>query len=876
MDSAGETSEARIAEDLTGATVGRYVVSAPLGAGAMGEVYLAQHTQLHNHVAIKRLAPKLRSDAQFRQRFLREGQRASALNHPHIARVYDVLEEKSELLLVMEHVEGSTLRQRLKEGPLSAAEFLDAAIQCSEALSVAHQKGILHGDIKPENIMLTPEHQVKVLDFGVARCLPIFDEDAETRSVQADVGTIAGTPAYMAPEVLLLKPSDARADLFSLGVVFYEMLSGRHPFLAGGFTATTDRILHEDPPPLSRIDPDISEALSHVVAKALAKDLTARYPSAQELVADLRGLQRGERPALGFPYKVLGIGLTLVMALILTRVPSVQQRVKNWLSRSASGGQLQAAVPHEKNLAVLPFTVVGGDSTLAAFGTGLAATLNGKLTQLTEDRSLQVIPASEMREKDVVTLEQARQEFGVNLGLRITLDRSAEMIRITYSLIDAKTRRQLRGKTITEPMSDIFAIEDSVAESVVNSLQIELQPQERQVLDFHGTTQPAAYDYYLQGRGYLGEAQKPENVESAIRVLNQALNLDKNYTLAYAGLGEAYWRKWESAKQKEWVTQATQACTKAVQLDENQAQGHYCLGLVHSGKGQYESAISQFRRAVEIEPTNDAAYVGLGFCYESLNMFSEAEKTYQSAIGLRPHYWAGYNWLGAFYERRGRYAEAAQVFSQVVKLAPDSFVGYNNLGGLDFAQGRYQDAITMFERSVAIRPTADALSNLATAYFYERLFDNAARTYERAAKLDARSYDVWGNLGDAYWFSGDRNRAVEAYRTAITLAEDVLKVNPHRPTTIGYVALYRAMLGDKKEALDYLRRALQLAPDVPELRFTAALVYNQLGDRKGTLSWLEKSLQAGYSANIVLDAPAFDELKTDPKFRALSKNGKRE
>jgi eukaryotic-like serine/threonine-protein kinase len=230
MSSPDDRSTARTAEDLTGRTVGRYVISARLGAGNMGEVYLAQHTQLRHNVAIKRLAPRLRADERYLVRFLREGQRASALNHPHIARVYDVLEEKGELLLVMEYVEGTTLREHLKE-PIRMDEFLETAIQCGEALAAAHQKGILHGDIKPENIMLTPERQVKVLDFGVARRLPIFDENAETQSLDE---TVSGTPAYMAPEVLLLRQGDARADIFSLGRRLLRGVERPSPFSGGG------------------------------------------------------------------------------------------------------------------------------------------------------------------------------------------------------------------------------------------------------------------------------------------------------------------------------------------------------------------------------------------------------------------------------------------------------------------------------------------------------------------------------------------------------------------------------------------------------------------------------------------------------------------
>ena len=260
----------------------------------MGEVYLAEDTKLKRAVALKRLPPRLRDDPGYRHRFVKEAERASALNYQYIAGIYDVLEENGELFLVMEYVEGKTLRQRLKES-VSLEQFVEIALQCAEALAVAHERGIVHRDIKPENIMLTPKGQVKILDFGVAKHLPRSDEGAITESAEPSrTAGLSGTPAYMAPEVLLEKESDGRADIFSLGIVFYEALTGCHPFRGPTFMATADRILHEVPPSLSEANPSVPASVDRIVNKMLAKDPTERYATAADLLVDLRALQRAQ------------------------------------------------------------------------------------------------------------------------------------------------------------------------------------------------------------------------------------------------------------------------------------------------------------------------------------------------------------------------------------------------------------------------------------------------------------------------------------------------------------------------------------------------------------------------------------------------------
>ena len=411
------------------------------------------------------------------------------------------------------------------------------------------------------------------------------------------------------------------------------------------------------------------------------------------------------------------------------------------------------------------------------FSDGLTETLTAKLTQLTVDPTLQVVPAPEIRAKGASTIDDVRKEFGADAGGGGRSTGSGNRVRINIAMVDAGTRRQLRAESLTVAASDPFAVQDQVVNAAIGMLQLAVQPGDREALGTHGTEVASAYDFYLQGLGYLQNYDKKENIESAIKVFDTALQLDSQYAGAYAGRGEAYWKMYEtsgSGKDVQWIESSRHDCEHSLALNKRLPSAHVCLGTVYNGTGHYEDAVSQFESAVMIEPTNDDAYRGLADAYERLGKLTEAEKPDRQAIELRPHYWAGYSWLGAFYYYHARYPEAASMFSQVIALAPDSIRGYYDLGATYNAQGRYTDAIGMLQRSIAIQPTAHAYLNLGNAYFYLRRYAEAAGAYEDGLKLSQTDYILWWNLADGYyWVLGKRAQSVEAYRKVISLANDI-------------------------------------------------------------------------------------------------------
>jgi tetratricopeptide (TPR) repeat protein/predicted Ser/Thr protein kinase len=860
------------AQDLSGTTVGRFAIQELLGKGGMGEVYRASDIRLKRQVALKRISPHLRGDKGSRERLWKEAEWASRLSDPHIAAVHDVIDEDNELFIVMEYVEGQTLRRRLAE-PIAVPEFLPIATECALALAAAHNAGVLHRDIKPENIMLTRAGQVKVLDFGVAKNLPGCPQNT-TLSLEGGTA-FAGTLSYMAPEVVREKESDARADIFSLGIVFYEAVTGGNPFRAESFLETCNRILHNDLLPLHELNPNAPPELDRIVAKMLAKDPTERYSLAADLAVDLRALettfhQSGVRVRRPVPLpmargrRALSWAAVIVAALLVAVAVSAPawQQLKNWLGANP--------MPSAKQVAVLPLTIVGGDAQTAAFGAGLTETVTAKLTQLTGDPLLQVVPAAEISAKHVTTVDEARKEFGANLVLEGSLHKAGLEVRVNYILVDARTRRQMRSESLTLAGMDSFAAEDAAVNGAIRMLELEIQGHQRQALESHGTQVAGAYDYYLQGRGYLQNYDRVENLDSAIQVFERALALDPRYALAYAGLGDAYWKKYETSKELSWIDKSRTACQQAIRLDGNMPSGHVCLGALSAGTGNYQEAVREFERAAENEPTNDAAFRGLAGAYEHLGKFEDSEKTYRRAIGLRPHYWSGYNWLGVLYYRQARFREAAEMFNQVVALAPDSFRGYSNLGATYVEQARYGDAITVLERSIAIRPSDYGYTNLGNAYFFLRRYEEADRAYEQAIKLTARDSLLWWNLGDGYyWTPKKRSQSAGAYRQAIAIAQEDLRVNPNDSSSYGILAICHAMLAEKKAALDALRRGLHLTPADPSLLFQAALVHNQFGQSNEAIDCLKKARTAGYSQVRIRDYPNFDSLWANPRSQEI-------
>jgi len=859
---------------LTGTTVGRFSISKRLGAGGMGQVYGAEDTTLKRRVAIKRMTPQAKTTEADRKRLLKEAQRASALNHPNIGSMYDVVEHAGELWLVMEYVEGETLRNRLSR-PISTEEFFSIAAQCCEGLQAAHEKGIIHGDIKPENIMIAPGNRVKILDFGVARRAWSNNPDEATKSMETMTAS-GGTPAYMAPEVLLQRPDDGRSDIFSIGLVFYEMLGGDQPFRSESLATTVAKIVHVDPAPLK----NVPAPLAAVINRALAKDPELRYPDAAALLEDLRRVEQGGKPkrapsAQGafHQYRTLtAVGIVVVLLAALFALRPVRKLFRSATASNAPSVADSSGLPETKILAVLPFTAANADPKLTALGDGLAKSIAAKLGKLSEDRPFEVIAPGTLQEKKISTLPDAARMFGANLGLALTLEPAGDLVKVTYSLLGTQSSQPLGSGTLTLPATDAFSAEQLISNGAIKDLHLQLRPEEEAALKYHGTDQAAAYNYYLQAQGYLLNNSQAESLDNAALMAREALKLDPNFGMAKAVLGESYYSKFFSSKDKQWIAPALSSCNDAVKLGNAGAAGHVCLGLIDGGTGKYPEAVAEFQLALSLDPSNEMAGIGLAHAYEHSNKVTEAEKVYQQLVQAHPNSRSAYNNFGAFYVGRNEFQKALEMYNQAIRIAPDWYATYSNVGVIYNNLGQYDKAIDPLKKSISIRPSYAAYVNLGVAYSGLNRFADAASALQEATKLDPQQFVTWGDLGEALYYAGKKNESVAPYRKAVELSLAQLKVNPHDPDLLSSLASYYSMLGDRQHALLYLGQALTYGHNNKDVLLDAASVYNHLGESSLALEFLAKMVQAGYSADRIRSLHDFDNLAGMPAYQQLIKS----
>jgi adenylate cyclase len=594
-----------------------------------------------------------------------------------------------------------------------------------------------------------------------------------------------------------------------------------------------------------------------------------------DLLQDEKAIEPASKKLFGVPgylgrKRSVIYSATLLLLLLLLVASPIYQRLTQDLDTKLPSQDLNTQLPSKILLAILPFQMINLTGDSIAFAKGLIVTMNAQLTKLTGQHPLQVVSPSEIREKNIQTVQEASSELGANLVMEGNLQQFGEEVRIDYVMVDAKTKEQLRGDVITAEMTNPFGLMDRIVASVLSNLGVDLRPDEEKSIKIRTTQQPEAYSNYVTAIGYLQDYHKSENVQSAIKILQHALEQDPKFAKAYAALGESLLFQYKHDKETKHVEEAASACTRALELDSNLVSGHVCLGNVFTGVGKYEEAVEEFKRALESEPANDEACRGLGSAYEQLGLFSEAEKIYKSAIELKPEYWAGYNDLGRLYVKQGRFSEAAEQYSQLTKLVPDHHIGYSNLGGVYLYEGRYSEAIPVLEHSVALRRTETAYSNLGTACFYLRRFSKAADAYEKAIGLNERYWILWGNLGDArYWDPTNRDRAGEAYRKALILGEQELQVNPRDARLLSCMAYYHAMLDEKEAARKCMKRTLAEDSQDPVLFFNLAQTCYRLGDTDQALDWLKKAMAIGITKEMIQNTPLLDRLRKTQEFQSM-------
>lgn len=837
----------------------RFELIRRVGSGGMGEVFEAWDKELRTRVALKTIRAELAGSPESIDRFREEVNLAKRVTHKNVCRIYDLgihYSGGTEFLFVtMEFLQGETLAARLRDGPMPSSEAVRLIADMADALSAAHVAGVAHRDFKSANVMLVPgsnREQAIVTDFGLACAIR---QGAADTSVLSQ-GGLAGTVAYMAPEQLKGEHAGLRADLYSLGVVMYEMVAGRRPFESDSPISLALKHINETPEAPSRFAPELDRRMEAVILRCLQKKPEERFESAEAVkraLVDVPATGNGAGPGRrSFLSAILIVGILFLLTVIFGSI----QLFRHFGSNSM-------------RVAVLNFDNVGGEKSNEAFCEGLRETITSKLTQLEQFQgTLSVVPASELRKERVSTVRDAQREFGVNLVITGSVERSAAGIRVTINLVDARRLKQIGSRDSFVLLDELPVMEDAVVNDATQLLNLQLNPESRRILAQRSTQSPGAYGYYLQGYGYLHSGH--ETLDAAITEFQHALEEDPNYALAYAGLGEAYWRKYRRTEDEQWISEAWKMCRRAVSLNSNLAPPHTTLALLYSGTGKFDDAIRESNIALSIDTRNWDAYAQKALALESLGHFKEAEQVLKRTIDLRPESWEGYYNLGLLYYRYGRYKDAEAPFQRTIDLVPDNGIGYANLGTVYYAEGLDDQAEKEFLTSLRLKPTAETYSNLATLYFFKGRFDEAAAIYEKQAAADQNKYTIWGNLGDAYrWSSDKRSKAAVAYGNAIKLAERAVGVNSANSDALSSLGLYYAKSGYIRKGTQYAARALAAAPDDRDVLFAAAVTYELAGERRKALQYLGKAAKLGYMRREILREPELRRLRQDPGFKDL-------
>jgi serine/threonine-protein kinase len=859
---------------------GQYTVLARLGSGGMGEVYRAKDNTLGREVAIKVLREAVSNSRERLERFETEARTASALNHPNIVTIYEIGTVDDVRYIAMELVEGKTLRELMGSSPLVTRRALQLASQAADGLAQAHAAGIVHRDLKPENIMVTKNGLVKILDFGLAKLvMPTSGSgsgsgESSTGSIDSpgtEPGAILGTVGYMSPEQASGRPVDFRSDQFSCGSILYEMATGKPAFRRGTAVQTMSAIIEVDPEPIANVNPSVPPPLRWIIERCLAKEPEQRYAATSDLARELANVLdhlaeissgSGRAPSPSGPRRTrhfgAAVGLAMLVALAAGLGPVAARRLRS----------VEPKLPEKKVLAVLPFDMVGDDASDRALSDGLAENLSWKLTQLLERNSaLVVVPASDVRQAKVTTAKEASSRLGANLALVGRLERDRERFHLRADLVETGGLRPLRTIALEDWRSSRGTSEDQIVEKVAGMLEVPIAPQGRQAVVAADSGVTGAYDFYLRGRGYVQRYERAENLETAVGLFQRALELDPRFALAYAGLAEAYWRRYELTRQTQWVELAEKSGGRAVEANDLLAAVHVTRGLIHRGTGHYAEAVKDLNRALDLDPGNADARRELARALDAQGKTQEAESAYREAIALRPDYWAGHSHLGYFYFSHGRYAEAEAQFRRVVELTPDNVGALSNLGGVYHMMGRPDDATAAFRKSLAIQPTPDAFANLGTVLFFQGRYAEAVEPMEKAVALGSADSVLWGNLADAYRRTPPLSaKAPESYRHAVDLARKELEVNAKDASLRSRLAAYLAKLGDKRQALAELATALRQSPKDVDVLFNSALVHELTGQREAAITALEQALAGGYSIDELRKEPDLEALRSDRRY----------
>jgi eukaryotic-like serine/threonine-protein kinase len=723
-------------------TISHYRILKKLGAGGMGEVYLAEDTKLNRKVAIKFLPHDTSTDERARKRLLREAQAAATLDHPNICAIYEVNDEGPESFIVMQYLEGETLFSKAQRTPLSLKESLDVAVQIADALTEAHSRGIIHRDIKPQNVMCTPRGQAKVMDFGLAKISHEnvdSSSEASTENLLTEPGTVVGTLIYMSPEQVKGEAIDARSDVFSFGSLLYELLTGKQPFAGPNPAGTISAILTTQPAPLTRYS-DVPDELQRIVSKCLAKDRERRYSSARELLVDLRNLKSDSEEAAV---------RTSVAA------PQVSNRKLVYvLAGLALAGGLAAAfyfnrhqrTPEAKaihSVAILPFASSSADPNVDYLGDGVTESLINSLSKLSQLKVIARSTAFKYKGKEIDP-QAAGRELQVDAIITGTVTQQSDSLIIQADLLDTADGSQIWGGRYSRRTSDLFAVQEQIAKEISGALPLTLTGQETQGLSKRYTNNISAYQNYLQGVRY-SQRRTHDDLLRGIEYFNKAIQTDSNYALAYAGLADAYSQLVTRVyiSPAEGRRKASEAAIKTLALDPNLAEAHSAIGgiYVFFAPHDFSTGDRELHRAIELSPNLASAHQFLGISLFQQGYLDEGMAEELKAQELDPLSPTIGRSLAVGYYLKRDYPHALEALKNSLELGPAFVIAVE---AEIYVQSRQLDEATKeLDKAVQQRGNDPIL-------VYSRAMFNAARRHRAEAIQGAKELEMRAENGVGY------------------------------------------------------------------------------------------------------------------------------
>jgi serine/threonine protein kinase/pimeloyl-ACP methyl ester carboxylesterase/Flp pilus assembly protein TadD len=814
----------------------RYSIISFLGVGGMGEVYLAEDTRLGRKVAIKTLPAEFTNDKERLRRFHHEARAASALNHPNLLTIHEIGSEAGAHFIAAEYIDGETLRIILKRGRMKIDDALDVAQQAAFALTAAHGAGIVHRDIKPENIMIRKDGIVKVLDFGLAKLLEdhardMVDHEADTRAlVLTDPGRVLGTPQYMSPEQARGMDLDARTDIWSLGVVLYEMIAGRPPFRGETKSHTVVSILETEPAPLTTFARDLPAELQRIVRKALTKDRDSRYQTARDLMIDLKTLRRdldiqsemrrsistengsksdvANQESAGFAGSPAVTGMAdkrstvdgadvrdgsiryRLGALVLMVIVAVGALVVWYYLRNNSAPSAISSI------AVLPFVNASGNSDTEYLSDGMTESLITSLSQL---RNVSVKARSSVfryKGKDV-----SPQEIGRDLNVQAVVNgrivQRGNDLTLHIELVDVKSETALWSGDYTRSMTNLVSLQNEIAGDVSQKLEARLSSTDKQRVTKAYTANAEAYQLYLKGRYYWNK-RDAEDLKQAIDEFKAATDKDPNYALAYVGLADSYalMEFYAGTRAAESLPLARAAAEHALQIDDSLAEAHASLGLINQYSWRWD----------------------------------ESEKEFQRALNLNPNYATARQWYGSYLKKVHRFDDALQEIKKAQELDPFSPI---------------------------------ISDNLCESYCLKNDFESAIKECKKAIDLDPAGQVAYGDLGTAYLKSGRQVDAIAAF-------EKAAEISNRSSVSLSRLGFAYALTGRQKEARAVLRELIDRYATQKSPGFYVAVVCVGLGDNDQAFEWLEKDFQSRSAVlPFLAHWPLFESLRSDSRYAAL-------